>query len=274
MLLSFFLKSLFICTLMNCLSVHSGPAEAENHLKGLFHELSEAREAVEREIISQNIKDVLETVLKREDSYEYPFDSLDALGRIASADNRLRVFTWNYSDSPVDHSYFGFLQYRPAEDDTISLFFLDHNKTFDKKEFDNLTFSPENWYGALYYQIHEVTHEGNTMYTLIGFDFNDVFTNIKLIDALSFTNDSPVFGTPVFQFKDGIRNRVIFEYSSKVVMMVRYVPAMDMIIYDHLSPGSPRLKGLYRYYGPDFSYDGLRFVNGRWIHQQDVEWSP
>ena len=243
----------------------------EDTLKLFFNNLASARTPEERKKINGNITGLLGRVLLYDGSFEYPFDSLRSLGRIASQDNLLRIFTWNYSDSPVDHRYSGFIQYR--ENDSISLYHLQQGEK-DKEEFGSRVFAPENWYGVLYYQVHDVIYSGRTYYTLIGFDFNDIFSHIKIIDVLTFEQGSPVFGAPIFQFRDEIRNRVIFEYSARAVMLLRYVPERDMIIYDNLAPGSPRLRGQYRYYGPVFSYDGLRFEKGRWVHQPDVDWRP
>ncbi len=243
---------------------------AEDSLKLLFSELFSAGTPDERKEINGNITDILGRVLLREDSFEYPFDSLGSLGRIASRDNRLRIFTWNYSNSPADHRYSGYIQYR--KNDSISLYPLEQGE--ERSGFESRVFEPDNWYGALYYQVHDVVYSGRTYYTLIGFDFNDVFSNIKIVDVLTFYEGSPVLGAPLFQFRDGIRHRVIFEFSARAVMLLRYVPERDMIIYDHLAPGSPRLRGQYRYYGPVFSYDGLRFERGRWVHQPDVDWRP
>jgi hypothetical protein len=276
------LKILFALTLLGCLAF-TGPAggqalndppdmqAAENKLKQLFSELGAAGTPEDRASINSNISGLLGRILLYEDSFEYPFDSLASLGRIVSRDNLLRVFTWNYSDSPVDHRYSGFIQYR--ENDSTRVFSLNQVER-KRDDLESRVFVPESWYGALYYQVHDVVHSGRTFYTLIGFDFNNVFTNIKMVDVLSFQEGSPVFGAPLFQFRDGVKNRVVFEYSSRAVMLLRYVPEREMIIYDHLAPGSPRLRGQYRYYGPVFSYDGLRFERGRWIHQQDVDWRP
>ncbi len=246
------------------------PAEAEDSLQILFNKLNSSSDASERVIINDKIAGLFKNILEQNEYFDHPFDSLTSLGRIYSTDNRLRIFTWNYSDSPAENRYFGFLQFRENAEADIAVYFLDHKEA--KKNHENQVYHPENWYGALYYQVHDVHYAGNTYYTLIGFDFNNIFTNIKVIDILSFVEGKPVFGSPVFHFKGEIKNRMIFEYSSKVVMFLRYIPEVDMIIYDHLSPGSPNLQEHYRYYGPDLSYDGLRFEKGKWLHFSDINW--
>jgi hypothetical protein len=46
---------------------------------------------------------------------------------------------------------------------------------------------------------------------------------------------------------------------------------MNMIIFDHLSPSKPSYAGNYQYYGPDFSYDGLKFEQGIWELVENVD---
>jgi len=44
-----------------------------------------------------------------------------------------------------------------------------------------------------------------------------------------------------------------------------------MIVFDHLSPSRPEFKDMHQYYGPDFSYDGLRFESGQWVLVKDLD---
>jgi hypothetical protein len=54
-------------------------------------------------------------------------------------------------------------------------------------------------------------------------------------------------------------------------MSLRYDPQKKMIVFDHLSPTKPSLEGQYEFYGPDFTYDGLKFEKGVWEHYQNIE---
>ncbi len=247
------------------------PEAAEDSLKILFKVLADADEDNERERINYDIINILSKTLRHNKSFDYAFDSLPLLGKVTASDDMLRIYTWNYPESAYGHKYYCFLQYRENNDGELSLYFLNHVDT-DREKLEHEQFGPDNWYGALYYQVHPVNYSDKTIYTLMGFDFNNPFTNIKIIDALSFDDGEPLFGAPLFQLSGKIKNRVVFEYSSQVVMFLRYVPEKEMIVHDHLSPSNPGFKGQYRYYGPDFSYDGFRFDNEKWIHVSDIEW--
>lgn len=244
---------------------------SEDSLLVLFRDLAAADTPVLREKINASIIDIFGSALTLPESFDHPYDSLFSLGKVNSADSLVRIITWSYSDTPSDHKYFGYIQLRNEDRSELSLYFLKEEE-HSGHEFDDAVFCHTKWYGALYYQVHTVYYDNKTYYTLIGFDFNNLLTNKKMVDVLTFQDGVPRFGAPVFHLPDGIKSRIEFEYSSRVVMLLRYFPERDMIIYDHLSPSSPTLAGQYRYYGPDMSYDALRFERGGWVHKSDIDW--
>ena len=54
-------------------------------------------------------------------------------------------------------------------------------------------------------------------------------------------------------------------------MGLKYDERFKMIVFDHLSPIRPELAGDYKFYGPDFSYDGYKFENGFWVYMPDLD---
>ena len=65
--------------------------------------------------------------------------------------------------------------------------------------------------------------------------------------------------------------RVIFEYSSQVVMSMRYDDKLNMIVMDHLAPSEPILTNNYRFYCPDGSFDAFKFEKGVFVLHKDVD---
>ena len=45
----------------------------------------------------------------------------------------------------------------------------------------------------------------------------------------------------------------------------------QFIIYDHLSPTSPQLEGMYDFYVPDGSYDAFKWEKGKWVYIKDFD---
>jgi hypothetical protein len=67
------------------------------------------------------------------------------------------------------------------------------------------------------------------------------------------------------------KQRIIFEYSRQVSMLLNYLPDNNTIVFDHLAPPDDKLKGKFDSYGPDMSYDGFRLNSGRWRLVEDLE---
>ncbi len=243
----------------------------EQTINGLFKNVSGYNNDIEKEKINNEIINKLEQVLAIEGSFSYPFDSLRNLGKIVSKDNKLRIYTWNLPYNNGTHRYFGFIQYYPPKGKDFLLYKLS-DCSDDYQSPESLILTDTSWFGALYYEIVDRKYEGNTYYTLLGFDFNNLLTAKKIIEVLYFKDDKvPVFGKPVFFYMNKLCNRIIFEYSSRVNMSLKYNKDLKMIIYDHLSPSKPSYEGHFMYYGPDFSYDGLIFENGAWKEVKDVD---
>ena len=244
---------------------------AEDSLKMLFEELYNIDNQENRNVINEKIKSLLSCILADHRSFYHPFDSLPSLGKVVSDDNLLRVYTWSMQKSPSEHEYFGFIQAKNADIDSISLIVLNHEQA-ERGTLEEKIFTSDNWYGALYYQVVSVEAGDKKLYTLIGFDFNTMFTNAKMIDVLRIDNGTAVFGGPYFRIGLETRNRLWFEYSSGVVMFVRYIPELQKIVYDHLSPSLPQFSGQFRFYGPDMTHDALKFENDMWTHRSDIDW--
>ena len=70
---------------------------------------------------------------------------------------------------------------------------------------------------------------------------------------------------------DKIIDNLAFVYNEKATMSLRYDEEKKMIIFDHLSPSQPSLEGKFEFYGPDFTYDGLKFEKGIWVHYPNID---
>jgi hypothetical protein len=217
-------------------------------ISGLFDNISVTSDELQREQINNEIIKNLENVLLIEGSFTYSFDSLKNLGKIASPDMKIRIYTWNLPYSNGSHIYYGFIQYKPSDGNKILIFKLtDKSDILEQPEKQVL--SDTNWFGALYYEIIEKEYNNEKYYTLLGIDFNSLLTNKKIIELLQFTSDNiPVFGKPVFNYQNEIYTRIIFEYSKKAAMGLKYNNELEMIVYDHLSPSKPSYQVNYMYY--------------------------
>jgi len=225
---------------------------------------------IKKEILCEEISALFKRVLENDSSFEYPFRSLKHVGILYSPDLKFRIIQWNLPYRDGTHKYFGFIQYQKSKRKTILTELHDKSDKIDKPEFKKLT--NENWYGTLYYKIIHNTYKGDEYYTLLGSDLNNLFTKKKIVEILTFDKKgNPEFGALVFKNRNQAVTRVIFEYSVQANMVLTYDKDKEMIIYDHLSPSRPSLVGRFEFYGPDFSYDGMKFERGVWNNYPDLD---
>jgi hypothetical protein len=242
----------------------------EDSLNHYFTKLvSETNDARKIEL-NNHIIHYFKQALKNENSFTYQFDSLKFVGVILSPDEKLRIITWNLPYNDRTYQYFGFVQYKKTKKSYEFYELFDKSEQIKKPE--QAILNTKNWYGALYYKIIVNKSNGTEYYTLLGADLNNLFTKKKIVDILYFDkNGFPVFGKKVFKNKTTPISRVIFEFSAQTNMTLTYDDEKEMIIYDHLSPSRPSLEGQFEFYGPDFSYDGLKFERGIWNAYSDID---
>lgn len=242
----------------------------EDSLHIYFEKMATERNDIIKEKLNEKILQYFRLALNNEESFNYHFSSLNNLGIIKSPDENIRIITWNLPYNDHTHRYYGFIQYKKSRNTTLLFELNDQSDFMEKPEFKVL--SNENWFGALYYRIIENKYRGTVYYTLLGADLNDLFTKKKIIEILYFNSDDQVvFGKQVFKNKLDQVNRLIFEYSAQANMALTYDSEKEMIIFDHLSPSKPSLIGQLEFYGPDFSYDGLKFERGTWNLYPDID---
>lgn len=248
-------------------------ADAEKKIANLARQLTEVRfnDTLLFRINSQLVSEFKST-LNTEGSFDYGFDSIVNVGKVASNNGLLRIFTWNLVKADGTHQQFGFIQYQLKDEKLVLLHQLnDKSDSIDNP--GSKILSADNWYGAIYYQLIEITNSRGMGYTLIGWDGNDLYTHKKVIDVLYFDEKGiPKFGAPIFQAEKIQTNRIIFEYSRMVSMLVRWDNEYKMIVMDHLAPNNSIYEGNYKYYGPDLSYDGLKYINDLWEYVPAIDY--
>lgn len=244
-------------------------AKVETELIRLFDKLySEEISGVNMPVYN-TIDTLFNYALSLPGSFDYGWGKLEMIGKLRSDDGNLKVFSWLYMPNRNEYHYTCYLQYKEKRGD-ITLFKLKPGNN-EKIKTENYPQKPDDWHGKIYYELLTNEYKKKVFYTLIGADLNNTSTSIKTIEVLSFQRDEPVFRGE--QFLDGgkVKNRMVFEYSADVAASVRYNAELGMIVFDHLAPLHPLYTGYYQFYGPDGSFDGLRFTEGIWMRVEDVD---
>ncbi len=232
--------------------------------------LSKVRSATkdeDKKKLNLEFKDYLLETLLIPESYTYNFPKLKTIGIIDSPDKNFRIINWNIQLEDESNLFFGYVIKKGNKKKNKIVELVCKSPVY---EMPMDVISENNWYGALYYKIIPVKKGKKDCYTLLGWRSNGNISFMKLIDIIEINGNHIKLGTPIFQNKKEKLKRVVFEYSKKVNMTLRYEEKYERIIFDHLSPETPSMNGLYEYYIPDMSYDAYTFEKDRWVLNEDV----
>lgn len=269
-----FIMLIFSESAFSLIATDSVFVKAERELADVAAQLSASRYKDRlQDSFNLQLKTLFGFALKTEGSFNYPFDSLKSdVSIVTSPDGKMRVITWYAVDDAGNYRYSGFLQYKDKTSKDVRLFVLnDCSETMENAE--NQTCTPQNWYGAMYYGVVEKKIDGETLYTLLGWDGAGLYTTRKVIETLTFnTKGQPRFGKMVIKVGRKKSKRMLFEYNKRATMMIQYDESLDLIVLDHLAVFGDRDTSNPMFFGPDMSYDALKFENGVWIYQSNIEY--
>ncbi|MDB5283119.1 MAG: hypothetical protein JWO06_2194 [Bacteroidota bacterium] len=212
----------------------------------------------------------LVAALRLDNSFYYPFDSLETISKVYPKDSSFRILTWQLVLPHGHFRYYGVIQMRSSK---MKIFPL-HDMRDTMQYQSQLITSNENWYGCLYYNIIEKQVNSKAVYTMFGYEAADALTRRKVIDIMTFdAKGKPKFGAPMFYFKyndssliklNDTLNRFFIEYKYTASTVLNYDRQMEMIVFDHVAPPSDRAKGATFTYVPDGTYEGFLWKNNHW----------
>lgn len=210
----------------------------------------------------------LVSALKVDNSFNYKFPKLQSISIQYPQDSSFRVFTWQLFVDDDDYRYYGAIQMNDKE---LKLFPL-VDRSFEVQDLERDVLTPQDWYGALCYNIMQYESVNGRKYLLFGFDGYSFFERRKLIDVLTFENGEPVFGKePAFKKfaqRNGQEvpvNRLYLDYSASAAVRLNFDESLGHIMHDNLimmgsGPGGGPT------YVPDGSYQGYMLQEGMWVN--------
>ena len=210
--------------------------------------------------------------LKIKNSFDYPFERLKSISIQYPADSTFRIFTWQLYVNENDYRYYGAIQMNTED---LQLFPLIDRSAGIQEDLEQRTLSPDEWYGAVYYNLKQFDTPQGKKYLLFGYDGYQFFTKRKLIDVLSFEQGKPVFGAPVFVSQDPntpqmAKSRLVLTYSAAATINLNFNEHLEMILFDHLIRGQSGIPGQGPANLPDGSYEGYQIKDGAWVHVDKV----
>lgn len=210
--------------------------------------------------------------LKRTNSFFYPFDSLETISKQYAPDSSFRIYTWQLQVNDRVYRQHGAIQMKTA-DGSLKIFpLIDKSDVTDDIE-DSIG-NNYGWMGAVYYKVILTEYNKQKIYTLFGFDGNNISSDRKVIEILHFEKDEPIFGGKYFSvpnnsLKPKSPSRYIMEFKKDAVPRLTYDKDLQIIVMEHLVSESNQPNKKYTLVG-DGDYEGFRWVNGKWVHIDKV----
>lgn len=218
---------------------------------------------------------ILVRALKTNNSFYYPFDSLETISRLYAPDSAFRIFTWqlvvpNLTGNTVRQH--GAIQMK-TYDGSLKLYPL-IDKSDVTGNIADTTGNNFGWIGAIYYKIIMKKSGNQKYYTLLGFDENSIRSSRKMIEVMTFQNDEPVFGGRYFSYENDVpfksaQSRYVMEFKKEAGPRLTYDKDLDMIIVEHLVSESGEPKKKWTLVG-DGDYEGFKWQSGKWVHVEKV----
>ena len=149
---------------------------------------------VERKNAGYEFIKTLVTALKVPNSFLFPFDSVKTVTIINSPDNTFRIISWHIIDKNGIYRFYGTVQLNTGGN--LKMYPLEDYSPMFKNPEDSVT-NNQKWFGAQYYKIIPV-YSPKVYYVLLGWKGNNDQSTKKVIDVITFKNNMPELGLPVF----------------------------------------------------------------------------
>ncbi len=269
-------KTLFLIAFIFVCSITYGQKDlflrVEGNINGYMAEMLASKNDTAKYMLNENIKEQFKSVLFKKNAHRYAFENLEHVSVLTPKDKSFKLITWHLEKENETYIYSGYLTFFSRKiKKQVVIPLMDFS--FKMSNIEKQTYTPEYWFGMLYYDLITVERDGRKYYTLLGWDGNNEVSDKKIIDVLWFDNEgNPRFGAPLFISEHGIQNKFIIEYHQLAAVTIDYDSKNERIIYDDVQPldgNSFDLKGTYI---PTLNFHALKFDGKMWqkIEQVDV----
>jgi len=242
----------------------------EEILGNLFSRILDTRDDAERIRLNDSITLIIESYVASDMIFSHRFENLRYLGQILSPDSRIKLVTWNLILTDGTNRYFCYL-IRKGDQKLENKIYKLTGINMDEAPRTDITYSQDDWYGALYYSIQPFRMEREIYYAVLGLDYGSLLLSRKIIDVISFTDKGEIiFGKNCFIREDLTKHRVVLEYSADGIVTLRF-NNKKTIIFDHLVPVSSGQQNNPESYGAEFSFDAYVLKKGLWRFVRNID---
>jgi hypothetical protein len=227
-----------------------------------------------KDSLNQQFSSLLDSILYAPDGTKLSFHQVKSLSVAQDPSKKVKTITWMMiKNNGAQYHYFGYLITQLDPKKPASITRLSQNKDLNREDLEFLKGDSSTWMGCIYYSILTERYKKKEYFILLGWAPQSQFTTRKIVEPITITPHKINIGAPVIKAGGKAKNRLVFEFNAQVSVSLRYNEDKKMIVMDHLSSSDPRpeSKGMFQLYGPDLSYDGLKFEKGLWILQRDID---
>ncbi len=266
-------KSLFIISITLLTSALSLPGQttgpsAEKKLAVLFARLVANNNDSAKLAVNDSIIAIIDSYVLSDTVMKHTLQGVKYLGQITDSNHKLKIITWNLILNESKSRYYCYFINNSGNVPVARKLTAIYNEEPVRTD---VQYSEKDWYGALYYDLKAIRKDRKTYWILLGIDYGNPSVTRKLIEVMSFAPDGQVqFGDKIFESGKVLKYREVLEYSSEAVISLKFLNDRT-IVFDHLVPVSPQMKGQKEFYGPDFSYDSYTLEKGIWKFNANVD---
>jgi hypothetical protein len=244
----------------------------EDSLKKVGLVIVQGKSSAERFTADSNFTKTFVRALRTKNSFYYPFDSIINVSKIYAPDSSFRIYTWQLMINENIIRQHGAIQMK-TEDGSLKLYGLIDKSDITTNMLDTIG-DNNGWMGAVYYKIIQKKDNDKDIYTLFGFDENNIRSDKKILDILEFVDGKPLFGKKIFIMEKQsnypkMAARFIMEFKKYASPRMTYDAEQDAIVFDELVSESndPRKKWTLI---PDGEQEIFKWKNGKWYHNARV----
>ena len=244
----------------------------EDSLKKMGLLIVQGKSAAERFLADSNFTKTFVRALRTKNAFYFPFDSIINVSKIYAPDSSFRIYTWQLMINENIIRQHGAIQMR-TEDGSLKLFGLIDKSDITKNMLDTIA-DNNGWMGAVYYKIIQKKDGENNIYTLFGFDENNIKSDKKILDILEFVDGKPMFGKKIFMMEKQssypkMAARFIMEFKKYASPRMTYDKEQDVIVFDEMVSETNEPKKKWTLV-PDGDQEIFKWRNGKWYHNANV----
>ena len=190
-------------------------------LQDLYDRIAGTKDDNEKLRLNDSLRLIIESYAESDSVFTHNFENLRFLGQITAPDRKLKIITWNVFMQNSPNRYYCHIIKRGEKKKANTIRVLTGMNREDPVRQD-IVYTPENWYGALYYAIQPFRIDKKVHYIILGFDYGNLNVSRKIIDVLNFSAEGNVsFGLDCFVRDKETKLREVLEYSPEGIVSLR-----------------------------------------------------